>query len=354
MNDPVAVMSHWSMGYNGHIDQANKNSIHFAFLLAQKHYGQVHLITDNRGLTDLAFLPWASTSTILEGLDPRHRKIWSFGKIHAMREAAQRFGHFIHIDNDCFLWKKPPEIITSQGFFAMCRETMGDDVMALSPSTLFANYVAQIDLSANWMPNMALCGGIDSEGWIEYTNTAIAIGEDADLDKFWQGNNGPPYARACLAEQWMLAAFLLRKMKSIYFFFNSPNSNGSNLCSVTDAEAIAVGISHLAHNKKNDDLVTRIARRLSKNPPDLSMKVTATMPEMMKNLGQAAILYATDGFKNCTKEQHDQRLDICKSCELWDASGYMGLGKCKKCGCSGMKLWVASSQCPIGKWRELT
>jgi hypothetical protein len=354
MTDPIAVMSHWSMGYNGHLDRANKNSIHFAFLLAQKHYGQVHLITDKRGLDDLAFLPWASTSTSLEGLDPRHRKIWSFGKIHAMREAAQRFGHFIHIDNDCFLWKKPPQIITSQGFFAMCRETMGEDVMALSPSILFAKHLPKIDTAADWMPNMALCGGLDSEGWIDYTNTAIEIAEDKSFEAFWQGNNGPSYARACLAEQWMLAAFLQRRMKSIFFFFNSPNADGSNLCAVTDDQAIAMGISHLAHNKRNEDLIARIAQRLSKNPPDLAMRANVTLPEMMRNLGQAAILYANDGFKNCTREQHNQRLEICKACEFWDASGYMGLGKCRKCGCSGMKLWVASSKCPIGKWKELT
>ena len=350
MIDPVAVMSHWSMGYNGHLDQANKNSIHFAFLLAQKHYGQVHLITDGKGVEDLSFLPWASINSNLEGLDPRHRKVWSFGKMVAMREAVERFGHFIHIDNDCFLWKKPLQAVASQGFFAMCRETMGADVMEMAPSILFKNHIQKIETSVAWMPNMALCGGTDSDGWIDYLNTAIEIVRDESLSAFWSGDSGPPYGRACLAEQWMLAAYLTRHMKSVRFFFNSPNEDGSNLCAVTDADAINLGISHLAYNKRNQDLIERIAKRLSKNPPDLAMKVTASLPEMMKNLGQAAILYANDGFRNCTKKEHDERLVICKACELWDDAGYMGLGKCRKCGCSGAKLWMGSSKCPIGKW----
>lgn len=350
MKDPVAVMSHWSMGYNGNLDQANKNSIHLAFLLAKKHFGDVHLITDKNGLENLSFLPWATKTDNLEGLGERNRKVWSLGKIHAMREAAQRFGHFIHIDNDCFLWKKPPHMIVSQGFFSMCPEAMSDEIMKLSPAFQFKHHATKIEIRTRWMPNMALCGGSDSQGWMDYTNTAIEIVEDSSLGGFWQGNNGPSYARACLAEQWMLAAFASKRMKNIRFLFNSSSQSGQISCSTSDQEAMELGISHLANRKKDRFIIERIAKRLSQDPPDLSMRTTVSLPQMMKNLGQAAILYANDGFKNCTKQDHDARLAICKPCEFWDDAGYMGLGKCRKCGCSGAKLWVASSKCPIGKW----
>lgn len=44
------------------------------------------------------------------------------------------------------------------------------------------------------------------------------------------------------------------------------------------------------------------------------------------------------------------RRAICLPCENWDASAYRGLGKCRRCGCSGFKLDLATEKCPLGKW----
>ena len=54
------------------------------------------------------------------------------------------------------------------------------------------------------------------------------------------------------------------------------------------------------------------------------------------------------------KEMLAVRRAICDACELWDASGNAGLGKCKhpRCGCSRFKLTLATERCPDGLWER--
>lgn len=75
-----------------------------------------------------------------------------------------------------------------------------------------------------------------------------------------------------------------------------------------------------------------------------------SLARMAGNFIGAMGAYAKDGFRNVTKEQHGVRQAICNGCEFWDGKARMGAGKCMKCGCSGAKLWMASSECPIKKW----
>ena len=40
----------------------------------------------------------------------------------------------------------------------------------------------------------------------------------------------------------------------------------------------------------------------------------------------------------------------CRACVDWDAKGFAGLGRCRRCGCSGIKLTWATEACPKGEW----
>lgn len=71
---------------------------------------------------------------------------------------------------------------------------------------------------------------------------------------------------------------------------------------------------------------------------------------MAKNFGKAMAKFAGSGFLRATAEQHAERMVECNACEFWDPKARLGLGKCAKCGCTGAKQWIASSECPIGKW----
>jgi ribosomal protein L40E len=74
---------------------------------------------------------------------------------------------------------------------------------------------------------------------------------------------------------------------------------------------------------------------------------------LLLNFIGAMVDSAKSGFKRTTAEQHEARKQICQGCEMWDPTGFWGAGKCKKCGCSGAKLWLATSKCPLNKWPVL-
>lgn len=79
----------------------------------------------------------------------------------------------------------------------------------------------------------------------------------------------------------------------------------------------------------------------------------------MKLLDEAASICAagkrvllSNGRFIAKREDVDQRKAICSLCVHWDERGFHGWGKCRKCGCSALKLYLATEKCPIGRWPE--
>ncbi len=66
----------------------------------------------------------------------------------------------------------------------------------------------------------------------------------------------------------------------------------------------------------------------------------------MRGSGGRLYAWAKSGFQRVDQEEFDRRRSICKSCEHWDAEALFNRGKCRKCGCSQLKLWMASARCP--------
>ena len=64
----------------------------------------------------------------------------------------------------------------------------------------------------------------------------------------------------------------------------------------------------------------------------------------------AGAKWATAGFPIVSGEGLAERKRICAECEFWNAGAFGGLGRCGKCGCSGVKLRMATSRCPLKKW----
>jgi hypothetical protein len=78
-----------------------------------------------------------------------------------------------------------------------------------------------------------------------------------------------------------------------------------------------------------------------------------TLVDMSKNLYSAMAEWAKAGFVMATEDVVADRKAICVACPEWVGDGYLGMGKCKKCGCSGIKLRFATSKCPLGKWNAV-
>ena len=70
---------------------------------------------------------------------------------------------------------------------------------------------------------------------------------------------------------------------------------------------------------------------------------------MVGNFSKAMHNWSKKGFDVASKEEHKRRLDICKSCPLYENL------RCKHadCGCFvNAKAWVSTESCPIGKWEK--
>lgn len=70
-------------------------------------------------------------------------------------------------------------------------------------------------------------------------------------------------------------------------------------------------------------------------------------PEMAKNLVSALGSAALSGFQKVSDEKQQERLDLCKACEYYQAKD----ARCMKCGCFlKFKSMFEAWHCPIGKW----
>ena len=335
-------MSHW-----GGVDDATKTSIELALLLAKKHFGEVELFGDTTASVSLGNLPFSKITNCLEPYKKYSGRVWPLAKIVAVQEASKELNPFIHIGNDCFLWKRPNEFVLKKDIFSMCEG--GFDLTSFNPS-IFSKYSDSLELSTSWVANSSIIGGSNVSLLYSLSSLAIAIITDPAIESFWLNPHATHNIQAILADGWLFASMLVKRQMPMTFVFPNAESPFCHLCRISDDDAEKAGISWLGSHRRDAQIVARIRERLAKNPPDLAMRVNPKPREMAKNFAVAMFEYAKDGFKNTTPEQHGQRLAICRACEYWEEGGYYGLGKCRKCGCSGAKLWIDSSKCPIGKW----
>jgi hypothetical protein len=68
--------------------------------------------------------------------------------------------------------------------------------------------------------------------------------------------------------------------------------------------------------------------------------------ELAKNFAVAMADWVRAGYEVVDQAEHERRRAICLECEHWDAGARLGTGKCRVCGCSSVKWWLASSKCP--------
>lgn len=70
------------------------------------------------------------------------------------------------------------------------------------------------------------------------------------------------------------------------------------------------------------------------------------------NFFSALARSAKDGFKTVHREIFEERLTLCRGCPYWSDVARIGTGKCShpECGCTKLKLHLASQSCPQGWW----
>jgi hypothetical protein len=73
--------------------------------------------------------------------------------------------------------------------------------------------------------------------------------------------------------------------------------------------------------------------------------------QMAKNLGNSIVRniksVAAGNPLKISDEESSIRLEICKSCEFFNANAQ----RCNKCGCNmAVKTYLKAEKCPVGKW----
>jgi hypothetical protein len=75
--------------------------------------------------------------------------------------------------------------------------------------------------------------------------------------------------------------------------------------------------------------------------------------EMAANFTGAMARWAKAGFATVGGQAYEARFATCKGCDKWDGNANAGMGKCRACGCSVLKLWLKTERCPLSKWPDL-
>lgn len=84
-------------------------------------------------------------------------------------------------------------------------------------------------------------------------------------------------------------------------------------------------------------------------PPYPLLKTTEkpTITQMARMFAYAAGQWAASGFRHVSQEVYQARLESCEGCYHWQGESAFGYGRCGKCGCSGLKLFMATTRCPL-------
>jgi hypothetical protein len=67
---------------------------------------------------------------------------------------------------------------------------------------------------------------------------------------------------------------------------------------------------------------------------------------------KAGLRWVGAGMPLVARATYRQRLTACQACAYWKPAARLGLGKCRApgCGCTGLKLRLATERCPVGRW----
>lgn len=88
-----------------------------------------------------------------------------------------------------------------------------------------------------------------------------------------------------------------------------------------------------------------IERLRAKYPPPPE----PTLGEMLLSFAKATARFVSAGMPVLPEVSFAMRLRECRACENWREAE----ARCARCGCRQLKLWMATEQCPEGRWKAV-
>lgn len=95
---------------------------------------------------------------------------------------------------------------------------------------------------------------------------------------------------------------------------------------------------------------TRIRDQFSIPPSILNSLQEPTLGSELSELAAALAEWTASGFKLANSDQIAIRRSVCIQCDFWDRTARVGLGRCRRCGCTRIKWWIETESCPASKW----
>jgi len=256
--------SFWDYGYR-ELTNDLYNMHKLSALLALENYGNIHLITTEKGKKFLNGIPYTSVSIFDEEIDTNLKETWSISKLYAYRQILKENKPFIHIDYDVFLFKKLPTFLENSDVLVQHIE----DVETLSNyynKNVFEKNCPNLfiyDKKNKYAANMGIFGGNDLKSIKFYTEESLRLLNDNDnKNKFWLPKNvGLTYhnAKAILLEQFYLIQCLNKINVKVTTLFDDLINGWPK-----EEDANKFGYTHLLGSKGNKKLMEQIERTILK------------------------------------------------------------------------------------------
>jgi hypothetical protein len=254
----IPYMSYWSSGYKGEPNDLviNLHKLSSYFLL--KNFGEVHFITDTKGLKVFQNLPWTSVSTDLDKVDVTYRDTWSISKLFAYKLISEKGKPFIHVDYDVLLPNGIDRKLLKSKLFAQSTE---NSVYFFYEIDNLKKYCPNLHEIKNYEVkdgyNVGIIGGSDVEFFSDYANSALSFITDEQNRNFWLNYTGHnSWVKSVIAEQYYLAVMAKKHKKKFNFVF--PNGWP------TEEEAKEKSYIHLMGAKNNYDVDLKIEKLVKK------------------------------------------------------------------------------------------
>jgi hypothetical protein len=78
----------------------------------------------------------------------------------------------------------------------------------------------------------------------------------------------------------------------------------------------------------------------------LAAKYQPSVQSQAARVTRSIAHWVSQGFALASDKLHFTRSCVCALCPAWDSRA----GRCRECGCYGVKLWLATERCPLGRW----
>ena len=208
--------SFWENGWNGKLNDTLYNMHKLSVLTALRSYGNIHLITTEKGRDFLSDLPYTSIELFEDTPPIELNDVWSISKIHAYKQICKKNDPFFHIDYDVFLFNRMPEWFEqAEVVFQHIEDKQSMPYYELKYIFERCKNTFLAKKNRNFALNMGIFGGNNIKAIEFYTDECFKIVYNKyNFQNYWAYKDLPiPYgSKAVALEQWYIT-FCLDHMK---------------------------------------------------------------------------------------------------------------------------------------------